>query len=374
MNAAPQKPPVDDPVVNFLRTLVEIESPSLDAEASERIATPLSERLAAIGGTVRRIRTDAGTSLVADFGAGPDPLLLVGHTDTVWPRGTLDGAVPWSHDGTVIRGPGAYDMKSGIVVMCEALERLGGAPALPVRVILTCDEEVGSPTTARLIRQEAAGARAAIGFESPHPDGALKVGRRGSTRLAIRAIGRPAHAALDPELGISAIDELVDQLLRVRATVEDPGLSEPVLCNVGTVSGGTRANVVPERAEAEVGLRFVDGESETEVLTALHALTPIRSGARLEVETLSSRPAWRATSADAALVATVAAAAAQVNQRIEGRPAAGAGDTNLLGSLGLPTVDGFGPRGGGAHAVEEHVIAESLHERIALLAAVLSTA
>ncbi len=374
MNAAPWMSRQTDPVVDFLRMLVEIESPSFDTEASERIATPLSERLAAIGGAVRRIRTDAGTSILADFGAGPDPLLLVGHTDTVWPRGTLDQALPWSHDGTVIRGPGAYDMKSGIAVMCEALERIGGAPAMPVRVILTCDEEVGSPTTASLITQEAVGARAAIGFESPHPDGALKVGRRGSTRVIIRAVGRSAHAALDPELGISAIDELVDQLMRVRMLVEDPALSAPVLCNIGTVAGGTRANVVPDVAEAEIGLRFIDGESETAVLNALDGLAPIRHGSRLEVETLSSRPAWHATASDAALTATIASTAASLGQRIDGRPAAGAGDTNLLGSLRIPTVDGFGPRGGGAHALDEHVIVESLRERIDLLTALLSSA
>lgn len=359
---------------DFLRELVAIESPSLDPVASERVATPIAERLSAAGGKVRLARTEAGTSIVADFAGPGRPLLLVGHTDTVWPVGTVESSLPWSHENGIIRGPGTYDMKSGIVVICAALQRLGGNPGrAAVRVVLNCDEEVGSPTTGELMRAQAVDAMAAIGFESPHPDGALKVGRRGSTRLAVHVRGRGAHAALNPELGISAIDEIIDQLAGIREIADDPLLPSAVLCNVGVISGGTRANVVPESARAEIGLRFVDGEAETRVLSAIRGLTPRRSGARIEVETLSSRPAWRASDADAALLAQLSATAALLGQRLDGRPAAGAGDTNILGSLGVPTVDGFGPLGGGAHASDEHIVAASLHQRIDLLSAVLAS-
>jgi glutamate carboxypeptidase len=358
---------------DFLRELVAIESPSFDRAASERVAAPIAERLSAIGGSVRLVRTEAGTSIVADFDGPGRPLLLVGHTDTVWPVGTLESSLPWTHENGIIRGPGTYDMKSGIVVICAALQRLGGNPGRAVRVVLNCDEEVGSPTTSELIRAQAADATAAIGFESPHPDGALKVGRRGSTRIAVHAHGRGAHAALNPELGVSAIDELIDQLARIREIAEDPLLPSPVLCNVGVISGGTRANVVPESARAEIGFRFVDSAAESRVLSAVRRITARRSGARLEVETLSSRPAWLASDADAALLAQLATTAATLGQRLDGRPAAGAGDTNILGSLGVPTVDGFGPLGGGAHASDEHIVAASLHQRIDLLRAVLAT-
>ncbi|WP_258566823.1 M20/M25/M40 family metallo-hydrolase [Microbacterium sp. Se5.02b] len=319
--------------------------------------------------------TAAGVDLVIDVPGTGAPVLLIGHTDTVWPLGTLEGDVPWSVDGDVVRGPGAYDMKAGIVVMLEALRALQPLPLdrrRAVRVVLVADEEIGSPESGPLLAERAHGAAAAIGFESPHPDGALKVGRRGSARVRLTVTGRAAHAALDPEHGISAVDELVDQLLRIREIVSDPGLPGPVLSNVGTIAGGARTNVVPAHAAAEIGLRFTDPATEAAVLRALSALTPVRDGAIVAVDVLSARPAWQASPDDAALLDRIAAVGDGLGQRITGRPAAGAGDTNLLGALGLPTVDGFGPRGGGAHAVDEHFLGSALRERIDLLRAVLT--
>lgn len=355
-----------------LAQLTEIESPSLDVAASERIAALLAGWWRTAGAHVLTVRTDAGVSLVADVAGEGDPWLLVGHSDTVWPVGTLHGEVPWVDAGDVVRGPGVYDMKSGLLVMLAAAERLRGRRHRAFRVVVVCDEEVGSPTTADLLRRSAEGARAAIGFESPHPDGALKIGRRGSTRLRLRVTGRASHAALDPENGVSAIDELVDQLQSLRAIVRDPHLPSEVLCNVGTIRGGGRANVVPAEAEAEIGLRFLDPETEDRVMSAIRALRPKRAGAALRIDLLSHRPAWRRSAADDEVLSDISRAAAGIGQRIAGRPAAGAGDANLLGSLGVPTVDGFGPRGGGAHAVDEHIIVASFAERVALLEAVLS--
>jgi glutamate carboxypeptidase len=179
-----------------------------------------------------------------------------------------------------------------------------------------------------------------------------------------------AHAALDPEFGVSAIDELVDQLLRIREFIAAPEL-QPVLCNVGTVTGGTRANVVPDAASAEIGLRFVDAESERRVLDWLFAREPVRAGATVTAVRLSHRPAWQPSTADEELLEQVRAAASATGKRIDARPAAGAGDTNLIGSLGTPTLDGFGPAGGGAHAVDEHVRIDSFGERIELLTALI---
>lgn len=364
-----------DDIIALVRELVLIETPSRDRDASALIAELVATHFSAVGGHVERVTTEAGTDLVIDVPGTGAPLLLIGHTDTVWPRGTLDAEVPWTIDGDIVRGPGAYDMKAGIVVMLETLRELQELPLdrrRAVRVVLVSDEEIGSPASGPLLAARADGAVAAIGFESPHPDGALKVGRRGSARVRLSVTGRAAHAALDPEHGVSAVDELVDQLLRVRRLTEDPALPGPVLCNVGTISGGARTNVVSAQAEAEIGLRFVDPDTEHRVLGALAALRPVRDGARLSVEVLSARPAWQASAQDADLLDRIARAGATIGQTVDGRPAAGAGDTNLLGGLGLPTVDGFGPRGGGAHAVDEHFLRSSLHERIALLRAVLT--
>ncbi|WP_309127435.1 M20/M25/M40 family metallo-hydrolase [Microbacterium sp.] len=358
-------------LVDRLAQLTRIETPSLDAAASGRIADLLAAWWRAAGAQVRTVCTDAGTSVIADVAGDGAPLMLVGHSDTVWPAGTLQAQVPWVDDGEVVRGPGVYDMKSGLLIMLAAAERVRGRRHRAFRAIVVCDEEVGSPTTTGLLRECAVDVRAAIGFESPHPDGALKVGRRGSTRVRLSVSGRASHAALDPEGGISAIDELVDQLHALRVIVSDPGLPSEVLCNVGTIRGGGRANVVPAEAEAEIGLRFVEPECESRVLAAIRALRPRRDGASLRIEVLSHRPAWRASTADEDLLNEISRAADGVGQRITGRPAAGAGDTNLLGSLGLPTVDGFGARGGGAHAVDEHIVIASLVERVALLEALL---
>ena len=360
--------------IELVRELVEIESPSGDREASEQIANVLAPKFEALGGTARHVASELGTHLVIDFQAvqqpAESPLVFIGHTDTVWPRGTLSDRVPWSNDGETVRGPGAYDMKAGIVVMLAALERTQSSrPA--VRVVLVCDEEIGSPTSGDLLREAVRDCSGAIGFESPHPSGDFKVGRRGSVRIELEVQGRAAHAALDPELGVSAIDELVDQLARVREFMAKPELSS-VLCNVGTVAGGTRANVVPDSATAEIGLRFVDAETEATVLTWLEALAPFREGARVTATKLSHRPTWAPSAADARLLSRVQAAAGEVGQAIDGHPAAGAGDTNLAGSLRVPTLDGFGPAGGGAHAVDEHFSVRSFGERIELLTALLA--
>lgn len=342
----------DSRPVELLRQLVQIESPSNDTAASARMAEAMTAELEACGAEVAAELTPAGTNLRAELAGEGAPILLVGHLDTVWPVGTLDGDVPWSVDGDTVRGPGVYDMKSGLVVMVHALRALKDQRHRAVRVALVGDEEIGSPHSREFVLRSAEGVAAAIGFESPHPDGALKIGRRGSCRVRVDVAGRAAHAALDPEAGVSAIDELVDQLLRVREITRD------VLCNAGTIAGGGRANVIPNAAHAELGLRFADAASEARVLERLEALAPIRPGASIRVTRLSQRPTWQPSEADAQLATQLGLA---------GRPAAGGGDTNFLGAAGVPTVDGFGPTGGGAHAVTEHASLASLDERIVQL-------
>ena len=313
---------------------------------------------------------ETGDHLVARWGEGDEPhVLLLGHHDTVWPSGTLESMPVVREDG-VLRGPGVYDMKGGLVAVelaFAAMQRCGVAPARPVRLVVVADEEVGSPTARPLVEANMRGAAAVLGLESPHPGGALKTARLGSTRVRIDVTGRAAHAALDPESGVSAVDELMDQLFAVREIMA----AEPtVLCNVGTVGGGGRTNVVPDRASADIGLRFTDTATQDRVLAALGRLTAVREGAEVVVRTLTSRPAW--SGADDDLLARVAAAGAAVGQEVTGRPAAGGADTNTAGAAGIPTLDGFGPLGGGAHAADERIEIASLAERAALLAAVLT--
>ncbi|WP_241975354.1 MULTISPECIES: M20/M25/M40 family metallo-hydrolase [unclassified Cryobacterium] len=371
------------------------ETPTGAGTAITALADALAGRYSGLGGTVVLHRTPEGPHVVADFpgrgsGVGAAPVLLIGHSDTVWPVGTLAGDVPWTSDGIRITGPGVYDMKSGLVVMEEALELLralgdaGAVDHVPVRIIVTADEEIGSPTSGALLLATADGCSAAIGFESPHPDGDLKVGRLGSTRLALAVSGVPAHAALDPEKGVSATEEIIDQLLRVRdiaarATIRaEERPTAKVLYNLGSITAPGLANVVADDAVAVLGFRFSDPDIEGEVLDEIEALTPVRPRAQVAVTRLSYRPAWQPRAADQALAAVISGCDAGFGDGgsdrapLGARPAAGAADTNLLGASALGIVDGFGPRGGGAHARSEHIIVESLWERIRLLAEVLT--
>ncbi|MCW2948201.1 MAG: hypothetical protein JWR24_4918 [Actinoallomurus sp.] len=349
-----------------LRDYALAESPSGDAAALERCAALIEAGHVEAGGAVSR----EDGHLVTRFGPGDGPhLLLVGHYDTVWPAGRL-ATMPYTDDGTTIAGPGTYDMKSGLVAVEMALRALhaaGAAPARQVRLVVVADEEVGSPTGRAVVERHLDGAVAVLGLESPHPDGALKSARRGSTRVLVRVHGREAHAALDPGKGISAIDELIDQVAAARDAVPDDGTT---LFNVGRIQGGSRANVIAGEASAEIGLRFTSAAAERQVLGALTGATPRRTGAVVEATVLSTRPTWPER-ADDPLLDRVAEVGALLGQEITGRPAAGAGDTNLPGSLGLPTLDGFGPRGRGAHAADEAIQVTSLAERAALLAGIM---
>ena len=352
-----------------------IETPTGDRAALDGFADLLATDAAALGASARRVSLPDGDALVLELpghGApgGRAPAVLLGHHDTVHPVGSLAGPVPLDRDGDVLHGPGVYDMKGGLVVALSAFALLDGLDHRPVRLLLTPDEEVGSPTASAAVIAAATGAAYALGLEPPHPDGALKTSRLGSTRWQLAVTGHASHAALDPAAGINAIDELVDQLLMVRKLV---AWYPDVLVNVGVVEGGGRTNVVPDAARAVVGLRFVDRATERNVLDQLATLVPKRRGAQVIGSVLTSRPAWGPSVTTDALLAKVTAAGRTVGQRVDGRAATGAADTNLTGSAGTVSLDGFGPLGGGAHTATEHVRLSSLTARAALLAAVLST-
>ncbi|MEV4278966.1 M20/M25/M40 family metallo-hydrolase [Actinoplanes xinjiangensis] len=346
------------------------ESPTGDARSLAAMARILEADAGRVGFRTARETHPTGDHLIWTLparGVTGDPVLLLSHYDTVWPVGTL-ATMPWSTEGDVIRGPGVYDTKAGLAALLAAAREIDGRDHPEVRVIVVADEEIGSPTAGDLVRTEAAGARAVLGLEPPHPGGDLKTGRRGSTRARIEVTGVEAHAALDPDAGANAIDELVDQLIRVRAVVA----SRPVLLNTGTVAGGGRTNVVAGRAHADLGLRFVDPADEEAVLDALRRLHPVRAKASVATRLLSHRPTWSPGPAGTDLLDRIRVIAAGLGQAVDGRPADGAADTNTTGALGHPTIDGLAPRGGGAHARTEWVSAAGIAERTTLLAALLT--
>ncbi|GHH62773.1 hypothetical protein GCM10018781_11160 [Kitasatospora indigofera] len=352
--------------------LARMESPSGDAPRLDALAEELVAGFEATGAVARREPGPAGDHLVLTW-AGEDEslahLLVVGHHDTVWPAGTLADWPVTEQDG-LLSGPGVLDMKAGLALLEGAfalLADLGRRPHRPVRLVVVSDEEVGSPDGKRLVERQLPGAAAVLGLEPPHPDGRLKTARRGSTRVLLTVTGREAHAGLNAAEGTSAVDELVDQLVAVRGLACQPGTE----LNTGRISGGSRANVIAGRAEAELGLRFATPEAQRRTLDHLAQLTALRPGARVRTEVLSSRPAWPERSGNP-LLRHVRSLAAALGQQVDGAPAGGAGDTNIAGARGLPTLDGLGAVGAGPHARHEHIRVDQLAPRIALLAALLA--
>lgn len=301
------------------------------------------------------------------------PVLVLCHFDTVWPTGTLaERPFRVDTDGRA-HGPGVFDMKGGIVLLhaaLSALKRLGLPCARPVDVLFTSDEEVGSGSSRSFIQQHARAAVAALIPESPLPGGMLKTARKGTADYTLTVEGRAAHAGVEPEKGINALQELALQIPAIHK-LADPGLGTTV--TVGTAHGGTRTNVVPAFAQATVDVRASTVSEAQRVQLALHALSPQVPGARLRVEGSVNRPPMERTEASGALFQMARSIAASLGHPdLQEGGTGGASDGNFTAALGTPTLDGLGPVGDGAHATHEHVEVASLPWRAALLAGLLA--
>jgi glutamate carboxypeptidase len=355
----------------FLSELVAIESPSTDPAGVAALARRIDVELSALGlaGELLPVR-GGGPILRARHGTG-GPLLL-GHLDTVWDLGTL-ARRPIRIEGDRLYGPGSYDMKGGIVVLVFALKALkalnarGGIP--PVTVFLTPLEETGCETYRSVMEADMRGSRAVFDFEPAWPGGAVKTQRKGSASFVLRARGAASHAGADFARGANAILELSRRLLDAAALTD---LARGVTLNVGTVRGGTRPNVVPDLAEAEIDLRFrtlADGEAAR---AALEALRPSDPRVTLEVESAGFYPPLeRGAHVERAYFAARDVAAALGLPPLEEVATGGASEASFAAAMGLPTLDGLGADGDGAHAVSEHVLLSSLPDRAALAAGLL---
>lgn len=291
------------------------DAPSADPAGSSGAAAWLEERLAALGADVERHTTPGGAVLEARLGRGGDsPLLVLCHYDTVWPAGTA-AARPAREDGGVVSGPGVFDMRGGIVAALAGVDMAG--VERPVRVLLTPDEETGSAGSAELISRRGAEAQLVIVPEPPLPGGALKTARKGQASYRLSVAGRSAHAGLEPEKGASAIDELVDRLLDVRALARpDAGTT----VNAGVVGGGSAPNVVPASAWADLDVRAATRAEQERVHGALGRLTAERDGTALALETRVSRPPMERTPSIAAAGARAREIAAELGMKLdEGR-------------------------------------------------------
>ena len=366
-------------LLDRLRTLVEMESPSHDKHAVDRVTTVVARWCTEAGATVTLHRNPlGGDTLEAHFPSSNSsadsaarPILLLGHLDTVWDIGTL-AAMPWRQDETHISGPGVLDMKAGVVMALAALELLSrrNLPACPVVLLLHGDEEIGSPFSRPLTERVATRCRAVYVLEPAQgPQGAYKTARKGVGNYRLHVRGVASHAGVDFDRGHSAILELGRQL-EVLAALSDPARGLTV--NPGVIGGGTRSNVVAAEAWVEIDVRVTSAADAEWVDRRLHALEPADPACTLTLNGALNRPPMVRTPSITGLFARAKTAAAAMGlDPLTEASTGGGSDGNFTAALGVPTLDGMGAIGGGAHAADEHVLTASLAPRTALLAAML---
>lgn len=353
-----------EPLLDDLRALVEAESPSSDPHALQGCAQRLAGILRArLPGTVA-VDEVACVRWQSPSRADQRPVLLLGHLDTVWPLGTLERLPFRVHDDGRVTGPGVFDMKAGLVVAVHALARLHAAGRLPaVRMLVTTDEEVGSPGSRTAVEEAARRCGRVLVLEPCGPDGAVKTARKGVAVGELVVHGRASHAGLAPQDGVNAAVALGRLLPRIADLSDGDTTVTPTL-----VTAGTAPNTVPARAEARLDIRFTDPAEPDRVRQALDRLDG--GPARVTVAVTVNRPAMQPDASEPLLPALrVAARQAGVELRTVG--VGGASDGNLAAAAGAAVLDGLGPEGGGAHADDEHVLVDGLCRRVDLLEALL---
>jgi glutamate carboxypeptidase len=360
-------------MIEDLRAFVESETLSTEKKLLGDFAGFLAGYATEAGGEVEVLPdTVSGDHVRALWDAENEeaPLLLLGHYDTVWSAGTL-GTMPFETKDGIATGPGVFDMKCGLVQGFWAVRALREVPGIKRPMVFVCnsDEEVGSPTSRALIEEEARGAATVLVLE-PSLGGALKTARKGVGRYSVRVTGRPSHAGLDPEGGISAIEEMARLVLELHGHTDH---RSGTTINVGVIGGGTRYNVVAAEAFAEVDVRAVTVAEAERMNEILLSLEPQHGEADVRVQGDVIWPPMERTAKIAELFYHARSLAGEIGFDLEEGLAGGASDGCLCAALGVPVLDGLGAVGGGAHAVDEHVEVASMVPRAALVARLLET-
>lgn len=354
-----------------IERLVVLESPTLDKGAVDNCGLEVARLLATLGGRVRVVPVQhGGNHLRAEFGAGDRQVLVLGHFDTVWPVGQLVEMPLVERDGRLY-GPGIFDMKGGIAIAMlavRALTAVFGEGMPRVVVLLTADEETGSDTSRALIEDEARRSRAVLVLEPSLPGGALKTSRKGSGQFEIVVSGVAAHAGIEPERGASAILELCAHILQLEPLQDRDRGTTITAC---LMSGGTRANVVPSEARATIDVRVFSMAEAERVTAALRGLRALRTGTRVQVTGGFDRAPLERNASVAALFDLARAVGKEMGIDVGEGSTGGVSDGNFTAGLGVPTLDGLGAVGDGAHAAHEHVLIHALAPRAALLAGLI---
>ncbi|MPZ17029.1 MAG: M20/M25/M40 family metallo-hydrolase [Luteitalea sp.] len=359
-------------LIATIEDLARNESPSVDKGAADRCGRQLVAHLRSLGAHVDIVAQETvGDIVMADFGAGSRQVLLLGHYDTVWPVGTLARMPVDRSDGRLF-GPGVLDMKAGLgiaMLAACAVVQCGAASGTRLRLLITSDEEIGSDASRALVEREARESIAVLVLEPSLSGGGLKTSRKGVGEFVIEVAGVAAHAGVDPGAGASAITELAHQILSVQR-LADPSRGTTV--NVGVIDGGTRANVVAERARAIVDVRVTTAAEAERMSRALAELAAFVPGTSVTVSGGLNRPPMERGPHIAELFATALEAASELGLTLTEGSTGGASDGNFTAALGVPTLDGIGAVGEGPHARHEHVILDALVPRAALVAGVIA--
>jgi glutamate carboxypeptidase len=368
-----------DAILRLARALVETESPSHDEAGSRAVVSLLAEAAWDLPWPVSVERIDAPgygqhfrLRAFSDAAQGDGALLLLGHTDTVHPRGIL-AARPWREDGGRIYGPGIFDMKANCALALEALRALSVLQMKPRRevvLLLTCDEEIGSPAGRAVVEEEARKAKSCLVLEPSAPGGKVKTGRKGTGLFELHAHGVPAHAGLEPEKGANAVAELARHIEGLHALTD---YAKGTTVNLCTMRGGTVSNVIPEHAQAEIDVRFKQMSEAARVEQFIRGLRPRDERVRLEIRGEINRPPLERTAQIAELYEKAKSLAASFNYELGETQVGGGSDGNFVAALGVPVLDGLGVAGDGAHAVHEHILAGDIARRGTLLAGLLAT-
>jgi len=366
-----------EPIIQTIRQLVEIESPSDHKQAVDRLGSLLAGRFEGLGGHSKFHQTAKfGNHLQVDFpGKGSaKPVMLLGHLDTVYPLGTLN-TMPFRVADGRAWGPGTFDMKAGIVFMLYAIEALRSwhedTLPRPVTILLVSDEEIGSDTSHHITESIAKRSGTVLVLEPSYgPKGALKTGRKGVGEYGLKVIGKAAHSGLDFEKGESAILELSRQALAISKLTD---LKRGITVNIGTVQGGTRANVIPAEASAVIDARVARMKDAAILDRQMRGLKPVNRKCKLEITGGVNRPPLERTPAVVALFKKASDIAKSLGWKLEEASVGGGSDGNFTAALGIPTLDGLGAVGDGAHAPHESVLISELPRRAALLAQLIET-
>jgi glutamate carboxypeptidase len=362
--------------LQHLRQLVLVESPSEDPAAVNAAQELTAGWATALGARIKRHRQKSfGDVYELRFGAvtskstARKPILILGHLDTVWPHGTLK-SMPWREHAGKLSGPGVLDMKAGIVMALTAISVLRELQlSRPITLLINSEEEIGSPVS-RPITEKLAKESSAVFVLEPAQGLALKTARKGIGNYNLHVTGVGAHSGVDFERGHSAVLELARQVERISAFTD---LKTGLTVNCGVIAGGTRSNVIAAEAQAEIDVRIARAGDAAKVDRLFRRLKPVDPACKLTITGGLNRPPMERKAGTIALFKQAKKLAADLGFSLDEASTGGGSDGNFTAALGIPTLDGMGAIGAGAHAAHEHILTEHIVPRTALLAAMLAS-